>query len=124
MGRACPLCPSDSDINLFGYRERIINLDTEIADRAFDLGVAEQELHGSQIARAAVDQRCLGPAEGVRTKHPRIKPDACHPVGKKASILARCHRSIAPTTPSEQILSWPFAGLLQEVVHGLPGLIG
>ena len=53
-------------------------------------GVAEQELHGSQIPRAAVDQRC-----------------ACHPGGKEASILAGCHRPIAPTAPSEQILAWP-----------------
>jgi hypothetical protein len=30
----------DSDINLFGNRERVVNLDAEIADRAFDLGVA------------------------------------------------------------------------------------
>jgi hypothetical protein len=48
MGRACPLCPGDSDINLFGNRERVVNLDAEIAYRAFDLGVAEQELHGSR----------------------------------------------------------------------------
>jgi hypothetical protein len=43
MGRACPLCPGDSDINLFGNRERVVHLDAEIAHRAFDLGVAEQE---------------------------------------------------------------------------------
>ena len=36
MGRACPLCPRDSDINLFGNRERVVNLDAEIADRAFN----------------------------------------------------------------------------------------
>ena len=47
MGRACPLCPGDSDINLFGDRECVVNLDAEIADRAFDFGVAEQKLHSS-----------------------------------------------------------------------------
>jgi hypothetical protein len=36
MGRACPLCPGDSDINLFGNRERVVNLDAEIAHRAFE----------------------------------------------------------------------------------------
>jgi hypothetical protein len=123
MGRACPLCPSDSDINLFRNRERIVHVDAEIADRAFDFGVAEQELHGSQIPCTAVDQRCLGPAQGVGTKHPRIKPDARHPPGKKASILAGCHGPIARTAPSEQILTRPLAGFLQEVVKGLPGLI-
>jgi len=59
----------------------------------------------------------------VGAKHSRIKPDACHPVSKKASILAGCHRPIAPPAPSEQILTWPLAGLFQEVVNGLPGLI-
>src|SRR5215510_13036132 len=54
----------------------------------------------SQIPCAAVDQRCLGPPQRVGAKHPRVKPDACHPVGKKASILAGCHRPIAYTAPS------------------------
>jgi hypothetical protein len=40
MGRACPLCPGDSDIHLFGNSERVIHLDAKIADCAFDLGVA------------------------------------------------------------------------------------
>jgi hypothetical protein len=31
-----------SDINLLGYRERIVNLDTKIPDSALDLGVSEQ----------------------------------------------------------------------------------
>jgi hypothetical protein len=87
MGRACPLCPVDSDINLFGNRERIVDLNTEIADRAFDLGVTEQELHGSQIPRASVDQRCLSPAKRVGAKHPRVKPDACHPVQQEGEHI-------------------------------------
>jgi hypothetical protein len=42
MGRACPLCPATSDINLFCYRERVVDLDAEITDRALDLVVTEQ----------------------------------------------------------------------------------
>jgi hypothetical protein len=38
-----------SDVYLFGYCQRIINLDTEIPDGAFDLGMAEQELDGAQV---------------------------------------------------------------------------
>ena len=59
LGRACPLCPGISDINLFRYREGIIDLDAEVSDGAFDLGVAEQELHGPQVAGSTVDQRRL-----------------------------------------------------------------
>jgi hypothetical protein len=42
MGRACPLCPGISDINLFRYCQGVIDLDAEISDRAFDLGMPEQ----------------------------------------------------------------------------------
>jgi hypothetical protein len=42
MGRACPLCPDDSDINLFGNRERVVDLNAEIADCALDFRVTEQ----------------------------------------------------------------------------------
>ena len=45
MGRACLLCPGISDVDLFCYREGIIHLNAKVSDGAFDLGVAEQELH-------------------------------------------------------------------------------
>ena len=51
VGRACPLCPSISDINLFRYCEGIIYLDAEISHRAFDLGMTEQELDGPEPVR-------------------------------------------------------------------------
>jgi hypothetical protein len=41
-GRACPLCPGISDINLFRYGQGVIDLNAEIPDRAFDLGMPEQ----------------------------------------------------------------------------------
>jgi hypothetical protein len=37
--------------------------------------------------------------------------------------LAGCHRPIATTAPNEQILTWPLASFLHEVVNGLSGLI-
>ena len=45
-GRASLLCPAPSDINLFRYGKGIIDLDAEVPDGAFDLGMAEQQLHG------------------------------------------------------------------------------
>jgi hypothetical protein len=54
-GKACPLCPGISDINLFRYCQSIVHLDAEISNRAFNLGVAKQKLDGSEIARAPVD---------------------------------------------------------------------
>ena len=46
-GRACLLCPGISDVDLFRYREGIINLNAEVSDGTFDFGVPEQELNGS-----------------------------------------------------------------------------
>jgi hypothetical protein len=41
-GRACLLCLGISDINLFRYCQCVIDLNAQIPDRAFDLGVPEQ----------------------------------------------------------------------------------
>jgi hypothetical protein len=60
--RSCLLCPGNSDINLFCYGKGIIDLDAEVPDGAFDLGVPEQELHGAQIAGTPVDQGRLRPS--------------------------------------------------------------
>jgi hypothetical protein len=45
---------------LFRYRQGIIDLDAEISDRAFDLGMPEQELDGPEITRAPIDQGSFG----------------------------------------------------------------
>jgi hypothetical protein len=42
LGRAFPLCPRISDINLFRYCQRVIDLNAKIPDRAFDLGMPER----------------------------------------------------------------------------------
>jgi hypothetical protein len=63
VGRACPLCPGISDINLFGYYQGVIDFDAEIPDRAFDLGMPEQELHSPEIACPAIDQGSLCAAQ-------------------------------------------------------------
>jgi len=44
-GRACPLCPCTSDVNLFGNRQRVVHVDSEVTHRAFKLGVSEQQLY-------------------------------------------------------------------------------
>ncbi len=62
LGRACLLCPGSSDVDLFRYGKGIIDLDSEVPDSTFDLGVTEQELHGPQITSASVNQGCLGPS--------------------------------------------------------------
>ena len=46
-GKASRLCPGSSDVNLFSYGEGIIDFDAEIPDGALDLGMSQQQLHGT-----------------------------------------------------------------------------
>jgi hypothetical protein len=59
-GRADGLCPARSNVDLLGCNESVVNVDAEVAHSTFNLGVTEKELHGAQIPRAAIDQRCFG----------------------------------------------------------------
>jgi hypothetical protein len=45
-----------SDINLFRYCQCVIDLNAQIPDRAFDLGVSKQKLDSPKVARAPVNQ--------------------------------------------------------------------
>jgi hypothetical protein len=90
-GRECPLCPGTSDVDLLRYRDGIIHLDAKISDRAFDPGVTEQELDGTQVPGTSVDQRRLRPPQRMGTEQLRIEPDAGDPPGDKPCILARRH---------------------------------
>jgi hypothetical protein len=101
MGRACSLCPGTSDINLFCYRERIVDLNTEIAYGALDFRVAEQELDGSKISRAPVDQGRLRPSQRMGPEQPRIEPDAANPFGDQARVLAGRHAAISSPAARE-----------------------
>jgi len=52
-----------SEFDLLGEGEGVLDLYTEILDGTLDLGVAEQELDGAQVAGALVDLGCLGAPE-------------------------------------------------------------
>lgn len=52
--------PFISDVNLFGYFKGIINLDAQISDGTFDLGVTQQQLNCTQIPSALVNHCRLG----------------------------------------------------------------
>ena len=81
MGRACRPCPNGSDIDLFGNGQGIVYLDAEIPHCAFNLGVTKEKLHGSKVAGAALDQRCLGSAKRMGAVHVGVKVNAGEPLG-------------------------------------------
>jgi hypothetical protein len=55
--------PHLSDVDLFRYSKRIIDLNPEIMGRALDFSMAQQELNCSKISCFLIDQSCLGSAE-------------------------------------------------------------
>jgi hypothetical protein len=66
--------PQFSDVDLLGYGKRIIDLNSEITDRTFDLRVAQQELNCSEISRFLIDQSCPWSC-GVNACHRNMDQD-------------------------------------------------
>ena len=48
------------NLGALSERKRVLDVDAKIADRAFDLRVAQQDLDSPEVASLFVDQRCLG----------------------------------------------------------------
>ena len=86
-GRACPLCPGTSDVNLLRYRERVIDLNAQISDGALDLCVAEQELDGPKIAGAPIDQRRLRSSEGMGAEKLGFKSEFRQSIQRQAARI-------------------------------------
>jgi hypothetical protein len=123
VGRACPLCPGISDINLFRYRQSVIDFNAEIPDRAFDFGMPEQKLNSSEVARPSIDQGRFGSAQGMCPEQPRVETDAADPLGDEASILAGCHATGRAAMSGEQEFARSFTGGLYIIIDRLAGLL-
>lgn len=65
-----------SDLGLFRQLQSIIDLDAEVAHRAFQLGVSQQQLYGTKVLRSLVNQRGLGAAQRVGAVIARIQANA------------------------------------------------
>ena len=68
----CPDLPSAAaggwlNLGLFRNLQRVIDFNAEVAHRAFELGMPEQQLNCPQILRALVDQRGLCSPHRVRS---------------------------------------------------------
>jgi hypothetical protein len=53
--------PLDSEIDLLGRGERVIDLDAELPDGALHLGVPEDQLNRAEVRGPPVGQRGLDP---------------------------------------------------------------
>ena len=120
-GRACPLCPGTSDINLFRYCQSVIDFNAKVSDRTFDLGMPKQQLDGPQVARPPVDQGCLCTSQRMRPKLPWVQSGASDPLRNKPRILTCCHIAFRTTTAREQEFAGSFVGCPQIVIDRLAG---
>jgi len=84
------LCLSSLNVDFLGKLYCIVNLNSEVTNCALHLCVTKKELHGSQVAGAAVDQRGLCSPERMSTEYSRVKPNACHPLLYQTRILPGC----------------------------------
>src|SRR6185295_2999499 len=99
------LRPCRSDLDFLRDIKCVVDLDAEVAHRAFYLRVAQEQLDGPEISCAPVDQGRLGPAHGMRGVLERIETDAADPLADKASVLA-CRQVLIGTAASwEQALA-------------------
>src|ERR1700724_1382798 len=75
------LCSPGSDIDLLRYSKRVVDINAEVAHRAFDPGVAKEQLDRPEISRSAVDQRDLCSAQRVRPEKAWVQANAGNPSG-------------------------------------------
>jgi hypothetical protein len=108
---------------LFRYGQGIIDLYAKVLDRAFDLSMAEQELHGPQVSGTTVNQGRLGSSQRVRAEEVGGQPDAGNPVGDKPSVLPCCEAPTRSTSASEQEFTWFLAGGPYVFFDCLTGLL-
>ena len=62
-----------SNFGPFGQRERIIDIYAEVSDCILDVGMAEQDLYGAEIACGFVNQRRLRSSHRVRATLPTVE---------------------------------------------------
>ena len=106
MNCACTdLCGGRGAISVptaIGDLDRVIDLDAEVANGAFDLRMSEQKLHRSEIPGASVDQYCLRASQRMRTELGWIEPDACDPLLNQTGILPRGQPALGVVTSTSK----------------------
>ena len=107
LGRALPLYPGTSDLNLLGNFKSVVNFDAQIPHRALDLRMSKQQLNRTEVAGALVDQGRFRPADRMRAVDGWIEPTAVShwPNNRAYCRVVRCVSS--PPLPGNRY--WPGA---------------
>ena len=105
-GQSVSAPPGSSKVNFFCYSQGIIDLYAKIFDRAFNLGMAQQDLHGPQVSGTTVNEGRLGSPERVRAEEVGVQSDAGNPVGDKPTVLPCCEAATRTMSAREQEFAW------------------
>ncbi len=92
------------DVDLLRNFDRVIDLDAEVSDCAFDLGMPKQELDSSQISHSPVDEHRFRPPQRVCAELRRVETDAGYPLQHQSRILPRYSPPLSPR-PTKR--NWP-----------------
>ena len=95
------VCPLRSHLHLLRDGKSIVDLNTEVAHGAFDLGVSQQQLDRTQVAGAAVDQGCFSAPQGVSAEQLGIETDVPDPIGDQPCVLPGCD-ALSSTTAADE----------------------
>lgn len=111
-----------SDVDLLRDLYGVIDLDTEVPNRAFDLRVSEQELDRPKIAGSTVDQHGFRSPQRMCAELRRIETDACDPLLHQSSILP-CRQAASIASTCEQELTRLASRQAQVLIERLSGLV-
>lgn len=104
-----PVSPADRHRDLI-YRtlrqgQRVLHVDTQISDRIFDFGVAQQYQYRADFARGPIDHCGLGPLQRVRTIFRLAQSDRRHPPVQDPDILPCAQGDGMVHTAREEIVA-------------------
>ena len=96
-----------SQLDLLGDAKCVVDLDAQIADGAFELGMSQQELNRPQVARFLINLRRFGPTHRVGAIGRAVKAGALDPLMDNPRILSGRKVRLRPEAAREQVLPVP-----------------
>ena len=94
-----------SNFRALGQLECVLDVNAEIPDGAFDLGMPKKNLDRTQIPGRLVNDRCFGAPKLVRAVILGLKADPGHPLPDQSGVLPSAHVShvVVPAWENEVV---------------------
>src|SRR5271154_4713353 len=96
-----------SQLDLLGNAERVVDLDPEVANRAFELRMPEQQLDRSQITRLLVDLGRLRSPHRMGAVGGAVEPGALDPGMDDPRILPGRDVRLCPKAARKEVSTIP-----------------